>query len=187
MSQIRITQNWAQIGINQIPAQMGIDSRLADLEISQELGEFQISTKPPQVEIDLKEAFGDLGMRKPDQVSQDYAAKSWQAYRQDLTRMVAEGDRMARIELGRNAIVEIARENAIEHKEINVTAAPKQPPKVTASIRDVDLKYRLGGARIELEPRPVGIDYTPGIVQIYLLEEPWIRIEVVGSNVDLMV
>lgn len=187
MLQIRITQNWAKVGINQIPAQIRIDNRLAELEISQELGEFEIATKPPQVRIDLKEAFGDLGMRKPDQVARDYKAESWKAFGQDLSRLVAEGDRMARIELGGRAIVEIARENAVDHKEINVAAVPKQRPKITASIEDVHLRYRLGGARTDLEPRPVGIDYIPGVVETYLLEEPWIKIDVVGSNVDLVI
>jgi hypothetical protein len=187
MLQLRINQEFGCIGINQTAAQMRVHSRLADLDIKQELGQFEINAQPPQVKMDLKGAFGDLGMRKPDQVAEELKAQAWQRFGEGLGRVVAEGDRLGRIELGGHPIVEIARENFAEHKELNVQALPKQPPRISSLGGELSLRYHLGGAEISVSPNFPQIKYSPGSIEIYLLQEPWIEIEVVGSNVDMLV
>lgn len=187
MLQLRINQSFGIIGINQTWAEIKIKSRPAKMEIKQELGQFEMKREPPQVKLDLKEAFGDLGLRKPDQVGKNLWNKGWQKYSLGLARVVSEGDRLGRIELGGHPIVEIARENFTEHKELNVEALPKNPPRITEWRGDLSLKYRLGGVEVEFIPNFPELEYRPGSIEVYWLQEPWIEMEVVGSNVDMWV
>lgn len=185
MLQLRINYGLGRIGIEHTPAEMQIRCQSADLTIRQELGQIEIRREPPGVEIDLKEAFGDLGLRKPDQVAWESRASAWRGFRLSLDRMVAEGDRLGRIELGGRPIIELARENTTDHKELNVQALPRTRPQIRPIGGEFAYQYVLGGVEIEIEPTFPEIRYYPGSVHIYWLEEPWLEMEVVGGNVDL--
>jgi len=187
MLQLRINYRLGLIGIEKTPAQLQISCQPADMEIRQELGKLEIKRESPRVKIDLKEAFGDLGMRKPDQAAWQSRARSWERFQQGLARAVREGDRLGRIELGGHPIIELARENFAEHKELNVQAAPQRRPRVEAVGEGFSFKYHLGKVEIDLEPSSPKMEYHPGSLQIYWLQEPWLQMEVVGANVDLWV
>jgi hypothetical protein len=187
MLQLQIKYRLGIIGIEQTPGQMHIRCQPADMEIQQELGQLEVRREPPKVEIDLKEAFGDLGMRKPDQIAWELRTKAWQTFRYGLDRVVSEGDRLGRIELEGQPIVELARENFAEHKELNVAAVPKKRPEIKPVGGDFAFQYHVGGVEIKIEPKTPEISYYPGSIRIYWLQEPWLEMEVVGSNVDLWV
>ena len=99
MLQLRINQYFGRIGIDHVPSKLEISCPMSVMEIRQELGQMEMERVPPAVKIDLKEAFGDLGMKKPDQLAQEAL---WMLGRRiiRLDRVVAEGDRLSRIELG---------------------------------------------------------------------------------------
>mgnify|MGYP000870285636 FL=1 len=187
MLQLQIRYCLGIIGIEKTPAQVHIRCQPADMEIRQEIGQLEMRREPPEVQIDLKEAFGDLGMRKPDQVSWELRAKAWQTFRFGLDRVVSEGDRLSRIELGGQPVVELARENFAEHKELNVRALPARGPEIQPVGGGFAFQYNLGGVEIKVEPKTPEVTYYPGSIQIYWLQEPWLEMEVVGSNVDLWV
>lgn len=184
MLQLRISYGLGLIGIEQTPAQLQIRSQLAEMEIRQEHGRLEIRREPPAVEVDLKEAFGDLGMRKPDQLAWQLRGRSWQEFRHGLNGVVAEGDRLGRIELKGRPIIELARENFRDNKELNVQALPKTGPKIQFAGGNWHFQYHLGEVEIRLEPSFPEFRYYPGSIQIYWLQEPWLEMEVVGNSVD---
>ncbi|NLY29766.1 MAG: hypothetical protein GX047_03960 [Firmicutes bacterium] len=184
MLQLRINQYFGRIGINHVPSKLEISCPMADMEIHQELGQMEIERVPPAVKIDLKEAFGDLGMKKPDQMAQEATRDAWQTYHQGLDRVVAEGDRLSRIELGGRPLMDILRENFNQQKELNMTAAPKARPRIEMVGGDFSCRYHRGGVSIDVEPQPPEIRYYPGKVEVYLLQKPRLEIEVIGVNVD---
>ncbi|HHV94531.1 MAG TPA: hypothetical protein GXX47_08370 [Firmicutes bacterium] len=184
MLQLRITHYFGRIGIDYVPSRLEINSRLAAMEIDQELGQMEMKRVPAAVKLDLKEAFGELGMKKPDQLAKAAAEKAWQTYYRGLDRVVAEGDRLGRIELGGHPLIDIIRENANQQQELNVTAAPKARPKVEVVGGEFYYRYHLGKVKVDVEPRGAEINYYPGKVHIYLLQKPRLEIEVIGVNVD---
>ena len=70
-------------------------------------------------------------MKRPDQLAE---AAKWDAVQRRITegldRVVAEGDRLSRIELGGRPLMDILRENFNQQRELNITAAPKARPRV---------------------------------------------------------
>ncbi len=184
MLQLKINQYFGRIGINHVPSQLEISCQRAAMEIQQELGQIELKRVPPAVKIDLKEAFGDLGMRKPDQAAQKATQDAWRTYYRGLARVVQEGDRLSRIERGGHPLIDILRENFNQQKELNVTAAPKARPKIEMVGGELYYHYHPGGVSIEVQPQPPEIRYHPGKVDIYLLQKPRLEIEVIGVNVD---
>ncbi|NLA59053.1 MAG: hypothetical protein GX855_09170 [Firmicutes bacterium] len=184
MLQLRLNQYFGRIGIDHVPSKLEISCPMAVMEIRQELGQMEMERVPPAVKIDLKEALGDLGMKKPDQLAQKVTMDAWQTYHRGIDRVVAEGDRLSRIELGGRPLMDILRENFNQQKELNMTAAPKARPTIEMVGGDFSYRYNLGGVSIDVEPQPPEIRYYPGKVEVYLLQKPRLEIEVIGVNVD---
>ncbi|MGI6566596.1 MAG: hypothetical protein GX341_05410 [Firmicutes bacterium] len=184
MLQLRITHYFGRIGINHVPSQLEISCPMADMKIQQELGQLEIKREPPAVKLDLKEAFGDLGMKRPDLLAEAAKWEAVQRFHRGLDRVVAEGDRLSRIELGGHPLIDIVRENVNQQRELNITAAPKARPRVEVVGGGFSYQYHPGGVHIDVEPQSPEIRYYPGKVEIYLLQEPGVDMEVVGVNID---
>ncbi|NLK07679.1 MAG: hypothetical protein GX316_03140 [Firmicutes bacterium] len=186
MVQIRIQQKMGRIGIEHFPAQMHMKAELRELKLRQVPSRLEIATRPARIEVDQKESLRDVGLADVMQLGEDATAKSWQVYRRDLSKMVAQGDRMARIEQGGKAVVEIARENTQTHKELNLAAAPKQRPRILGLPGKMHYEYHLGEVEVALGPEVFNYNYIPGSLEIYFLEKPWIKIDTVGNRIDLV-
>lgn len=182
--QLRIDQQWAQIGIAQKPARLVIASRPPQVRLQQESGKLEIRQEFPRIHIDLRAAYADIGQRHPGIFGREVAAKAQQAVRDAIDRIVAEGDRLARIEDGGHPLVEIARENFSDQKELTLAVAPRHRPEIEV-FGSMVIDYRVGGVKLEVEVNRPEVQYHRGYVDVYLRQKPALMINVVDSTVDV--
>ena len=129
---------------------MKISGQKANYKIDKKAHKFTISNKAAKLTIDNYPAFSQLdSMKKPMDMLKKYASLGKQAGMAATSKFVREGDRMAAIENGGNAIVEIEAGKMYQgaNKSINIEHFPKNRIKIS-----VEKGYSKG-------------NYTPGNIK----------------------
>jgi len=184
---LRITKNDALIGINITPLKMNISQPKADFEMRQKPARVIIKSEPLQIKIDQSQAFNEAGLKDNAAFSEDMVARSKQAAAEGLSRIVSEGNSMAAIESGGNAIAEIAAANSIQIFDWNIDFIPKSKPVIDFIGGNIDISVDEGYVDIKTKPNKPIIDVEVGSVDIFLRQKPDIKVEYLGKEVDEIV
>lgn len=177
-STITIDTTNAKLYIKQPPAELSINSENSSIEVHSELA---------RIVIDQRQCFNESGLMDNTTLSQDIAQRSRQAVMEGIGRMVYEGDFLASVKSGKNAIAELSRNNAIQIREFNMVTMPRSRPVIEVVGNTLDIRIREGGIEVHAKPNSPEIDVEPGGVAISLDRYPSIEIHFTGNNVDAKV
>lgn len=110
----------------------------------------ELTTHFPKVEVDAREAWSDLGLKPMGEVMRERAQRGQAAALRYIGNIAQEGDRMARVEVSDNVVVELAREKWPPRRELNVDIAPKNLLDIRITTGRVDAVLTPGRVVVEL-------------------------------------
>lgn len=174
-SAIRIDTTSSKLYISQPPAELSIDSENSRIEVHGEL---------PRIIIDQRQCFNESGLMDNTTLAGDIAQRGRQAAMEGIGRIVSEGNYLASVKSGKNAIVEISRNNFMETHEFNMVTMPRSRPVIEVIGSTLDIRVREGGIEIYAKPHSPEIDVEPGNVTISLERYPSIEISFTGRSID---
>lgn len=187
MMQLQVTNIRAQIGISTYDAVISVRQPGAGMEIATRRPVLNARTEHPQVRIDQRRCFAEIGRKGIDEFTGDFAREGREAVIVAVSRMVREGNRMAAIKNKADAVAEIAMNKALPPPvDFNITLIPTSRPKIDF----------VGGVSFNPEPGVVNINFNPGTaefqstrgrVELYLQQKPEFAFQFVGENVDINV
>lgn len=178
--QIQIQTTDAKIGLDiQNPVQQ-IEQPSADMQIRQPAAELSIQTTKSQLQIDQTQVRADLGFYSSLDLVSNAAQKGEQDILEGIARRAREGRQLGDIRKGQNAIADIAatKNERMQQKSLGIRFIP--------SFGAVKLDYIPGDVEIDVQPKKPEIDvmirkpvhnYTPGKVNVELLQKPSIEID----------
>ncbi|MCZ8514874.1 DUF6470 family protein [Paenibacillus filicis] len=180
------------IQIRQQYGQLGIDAELGKLDIKQPQATFEITTERPKLDIhaeqgvlyvDSSKAWDALGHGPALETMSKIYSRAHEVAMQGIARIVEEGNRLAAIHEGGNAIAEIAKEKGAEFFEFEFMG--------DASVNNVDMHYVPGKLDIQVHegkvnintyPNPPEINYTRGKLDFYMMQYP--KVEIIPPQID---
>lgn len=178
--QIQIQTTDALIGLDiQKPVQK-IEQSPADMQIRQPAAELSMQTTKSQLQIDQTQVRADLGFYSLPDFSRNAAQKGEQDILEGIARRAREGRQLGDIRKGQNAIADIAatKNERMQPKSLGIRFIP--------SFGAVKLDYIPGDVEIDVQTKKPEIDvtiqkpvhnYTPGKVNVELLQKPSIEID----------
>lgn len=178
------------IEINTTRAHIGIKTSQAALNIQQPRGQLQIKTESPKMTIDQElprvqlsqySCFAEAGLKNVADLRREIVEYSKAAAQEGVAQKAGEGDRMARIERGENALAEIAADNSYQPLDFNIGFIPQSRPKIQVS-GYLDIQWQVGKIDTEYYPQKPTIQYLPGQVEIYLRQRPEIDINYIDEK-----
>ncbi len=183
---INISQTYGRIGIETQNAKINITSTKPQINIEQKQSEIEIKTELPQVKIDQYECFAEVGLKNNYDLIKETAELAKQQSMDYIAKMAMDGDMLAAIENETNPIADIAERDAYPEYEYNIDLIPKSRPKIdfTASI---DIRAKPGKIEYKLRPGNLTNNYTPGNVKIYMAQEPSLKFEYIGKNMNIQI
>ncbi|NLD49166.1 MAG: hypothetical protein GX660_18555 [Clostridiaceae bacterium] len=189
---LTISQTYAKIGIETTPARLDMSTRLAKLELKQKPAKVNIETELPKVLIDQHEAFESTGLKNALEITREAAQRGMESALQYTGKVAEDGDTLAAIENGYDAIASIAERDLIQVYEWNIDFIPKTGPKfeVTGSINiEAERNWEEANNSVETKfiPHSLKVDYTPGQVEIFLRQYASVNISYQDSKLDTKV
>jgi len=183
MIQLHSASQSAHIAISSRPALLELSSPRAKLSITTEAAKLDIQQPAGVLEIDGTANRASMGLKTPAQFMLDIAEKGKTTVLETIARIAQNGDRMARIQSGENAVVGIAAD-AVVKGPLEITLAPLAPPEIHYTMRKPEITITPGKPQIQAQASPVEAQYTPGTVDVRMAQYASIRFWTTGSRVD---
>lgn len=186
---LSITTTDIQLAYERMPPNLSIQTNQARLELHQKHAKINIETEKPRVLIDQYECFASAGLKNNYDLISEIASRAKQGVLEFIGKTAEDGKALAAIERGGNPIAAIAKRDAFPEHEFVLDFIPKTGPKfeVTGDIK-IDPERNAEGIHNGVEanfiPGNIIIDYTPGRINISVLQYPSVNIEYSGSNFD---
>lgn len=182
-----------QLHIDQQFARLGLESKRASLEIRQPRAQLQIVQRPARMEIDQgpgtlqidgEDAWSALGRKPTGRMLAEIAEQDRQIGLQAIAEIAEKGDQLAQIH--GSSIADLALQQ--QEKGILPAYQPDPPAQVhiTYTPHPTRIHWQLGGAEISATPRPPEVQYHPGYVRAYLLQQNWIHFSVKGRYMHMI-
>ena len=183
MLQLQINQQYAQIGLNIQKPMLDLRTTKPQIELDIKEPRVQIHSPRPEIYIDQSQCFADAGKRSPLEFSWYYSDIARSDAAAGIDRIVSEGDMLAAIENG-TTIADVAAMAVEENVDFNVTAIPKQPPKIDWNIQPVQIELERGSVDLKLHRGHIENNFQPGKINVYLAQKNFIEINWVGENLN---
>jgi hypothetical protein len=186
LPQIRLQSTFAQIGLRRSEPVQEIQQVPAELTIEQTPAKMTIERTPARLLIDQEQAWNQLNLKGPAQLSADHAEFSRQQALEAIAEIVAEGNQMAAIETKSNAIDAIVTNKVLAPPaDFNIAFIPSHGSvKFNYQPTELQINWQKGGAEFEAKPAQVNHQYTPGKTEVYLRQMNQLEIDFVGLNVN---
>lgn len=184
--QIRLQQTYAQIGLRITQPIQEILQAPAEVSIKQILATMNINRTPAKLDINQDQARNEVNMKMPDVYSRDNAEAARQAGLEAIAEMVQEGNQLAAIENHSNALVEIATNKALpEPVDFNIAFIPSYGSvQIDYTPTELHIEWERGGTELNVTPREVVHNYTPGKTEVYLRQKNQLQIDFVGGTLN---
>ena len=157
---IEINTQPARLELKTVPAKLEIRTRPARVEIRQHRGELTIDQSPCRASYGYKDFL---------QLAREQAEAGRQAALEAIGRMAEEGNRLASIETGENAVAEIASDR-IAYTWPELVLVPIPPPIIRYEYRPPEFNPVPAKVDYNLQPGKVVGEYRPGRVDIRVLQ-----------------
>lgn len=174
---LNISQTHAKIGIDTTPARFSIESHGATLKIQQKYAQLDIQSTLPKVEIDQYEAFASAGLKNSLDLAKSENEKGKQRTLEYIGKLVSDGDALAAIENGSNAVAEIALSDSFKPNNYNIDFLPKARPDISLiegemniNPEEVDFKGVQDAVEFSCTPAQLKLYYTPAQVEVFLAQ-----------------
>lgn len=178
--QIQIRTTKAKLGLNIQKPKQHIEQPRAGLQIHQPAAVLSINTTDGQLHIDSTQARRDLGLVGPIESTQKYAEKGKQAALAGIARRAREGEQLASIENGGDAIQSIAATKAnIVPKKLGIKFIPSyNAVRTTYTPAKVDVNFQTNKPKIDATINKPIHDYRQGKVTGEMIQYATIDIDV---------
>lgn len=182
--QIQIRQQYAQLGIKADPGLLDIKQPQATFELTTERPKLEIHSEKGALYIDSSKAWDALGHGPALETMNKIYSIAHEVAMQGIAKIVEDGNRLAAIHEGGNAIAEIAKEKGAEFFEFEFMG--------DASVNNVDVHFEPGKLDIQVEegkvmlnthPNPPEINYTRGKLDIYMMQ--YAKVEITPPQIDM--
>ena len=184
------------LSINRVDGSIGIHTTNAKQQILQQPAELEIHTENAKIEmhaelvkvfIDQRQCFNESGLMDNTTLSADIAQRGKQAVIEGIGKRNSDGDFMASVKSGKNAIQDIAFSNVFDNKEFNMVTMPRSRPEIEVRGGTLDIRVEEGKVNISAKVNPPIIDVELGSVEIFLKQEPSISIKAIDNKFDTKV
>lgn len=182
---LSIRQTYSQLGITTTNAKVEIESPRGEQSIDQKPARVEIEAPPGRLTIDSSEAWAALGRGSHLEWMNSIYGQMHGIVMQNIAGIVADGNRLADISNGNDAVADLAYSNFMPKSLVNyITGQP--------SFTNVKLQFEANQPNINIEPQKAEIEYMPqkpqlqytkGNVELYLRQKNSINIYV--SEYDL--
>lgn len=168
-----------------------MQSKAPSLELHQKHAKVTIHTEAAKLEIDQSEAFSSAGLKNPMELAKDQTEMAYNYFLEYIAKTGADGDFLAAIELGVNAIAVLAEQSGYSEKEFGFVQIPKVGPKINYTQGYVWLEPGDSGSgphngvEGNYTPGNVNYNFTRGNVNIYLKQKAWIKMQYQENKVDI--
>lgn len=184
---IRITQQFAQIGINWRFPELSIQAPPPDITMEIQPPDIIISIDYPQIQIDQTQTLAEIGLKKIVPLEREQAQEAQAIALIGIGRRAGEGDVLAnQIGSGSRIFADLAESNLPQPKESNFDMIPHTPPSITAT-GGIRVQGIMGDVFVDMQPNFPGISTQLGYVKVYLEQKPFVKIDVVGNNINMKV
>jgi len=175
--QIQTTQ--AKLGLTIQQPNQKIQQQQAEMKIQQPAAELSIRTTEGKLYQDASQARRDIGMISSMEMTRNYAEKGKQAALAGVARRAREGDQLMSIEKGGNAIYSIIdSKTGPQNKKLGIKFIPSgDSVKNTYTPATVDIQVQKNDPKIDVQIHKPIHQYTPGNVNIDLIQKPFIQID----------
>ena len=177
--QILIQTTKVKLGLTIQQPKQQIQQPQAEMQIQQPAAELSISTTEGKLYQDASQARRDIGMISSMEMTRNYAEKGKQAALAGVARRAREGDQLMSIEKGGNAIYSIIdAKTGPQNKKLGIKFIPSgDSVKTTYTPATIDIKVQNNKPKIDVQIHKPIHHYTPGNVNIDLMQKPSIKID----------
>jgi len=182
--QIRIESTFANIGLATEKPVQEIRQPKADLSIRQPKAELTIERTPGQLTIDQTKAWEDMNLKHIFRLIDEFAENGYRDLLRGIARRARQGDELMRIEDGGNPIVSQAIENSGKPvRTLGITWIPSSfSVKIHYVPGELEFHWKQHKPIIEAKPNKPEHHYTPGKVNVYLVQKNDLKIDFVHLN-----
>ncbi|HZK43218.1 MAG TPA: DUF6470 family protein [Syntrophomonadaceae bacterium] len=175
MLQIRIDQQFAKIGLDIQKPFLGMRTIHPKIELNIEKPQLEIHSPRPKIYIDQTQCFADMDKRTPSAFSEHWAGIARSKAFEAIGIISSEGDMLGQIENG-ITLEDLAASAMDTQVDFNVTAVPKQPPKIDFDTRPVQIHYQKGKVNLHLNRGRVENHFEQGKINAYIRQQNYLNI-----------
>ncbi len=175
MLQIHIDQQYAKIGLDIKKPFLSLQTVHPQIELDIKKPQVEIHSPRPKVYIDQTECFADAGRRTPAAFSQYWVGIARNVAFEAVGNISSEGDMLGQLEKG-VTIEDLAAQAMDNMVDFNVTAIPKQPPKIEADVRPVEVTLHRGTVDLKLNRGRVENYLEWGKINAYIRQKNYLNI-----------
>lgn len=184
MPTIQIRQQYARIGIDADPAVLEMRQPKATLEITTERPGLSVQSRKGNLSIDQSKAWDALAIGGNLEMMQQIYSEVKNIVLQTIGRIVTDGNRMAAIHEGTNAIAELARERSLDMFEFDFAGpASYDNVDITYTANKPEIRVIPGTVNIQVQPHKPEINARRGKLDIYMLQ--YNKVEITPPQIDL--
>ncbi|MGG4344519.1 DUF6470 family protein [Paenibacillus lautus] len=186
---IQIQQGYSQIGLQSTKGQQNIEQPRPSMNMTQKQAVLEVVQAKGTLEIDSRKAWSALGKARFEEATDRIAQSSLQISMQNIGEIAQNGDRMMATHEGGNVFAEIARNNVFkERPRVEITGDPGYDNvDITYSPGQVQTNYIPGNVSFNPETFKPIIDYYPGKINPYLINQNFIFMSATGKQLDAVV
>ncbi|HOV25206.1 MAG TPA: DUF6470 family protein [Pseudobacteroides sp.] len=184
---LEMSQTYARIGIESTRASLEMKTKNAVLELDSKEPKINIRTELPKVEIDQYECFASAGLKKPLDLTKEFAQRGYQAVLEYIGKTAEDGDMLAAIEKSRRVITEIAARDFYTQHEFGMVTMPSVRPTITVTgSLEIEAERTAEGVNNGVDgtyiPAELDMKYVPGMIRIYMEQYASVNIKYIPEN-----
>jgi len=180
MLRLNIEQTYAKLELNITKPFLEIQTTAPQIQLETEAATVEISQPRGELEIDQYPSRASYGYQNFSDRTSRIAEEARQSVLEYIGRTAEEGDRLARIESGENAILAIIEEHAIpEPLEVGIT--PITPPYINYQVNPPQFNFIPGKVELNLQRGTIDLNLRRGTVEGRIAQYNSVRMWTTGS------
>jgi hypothetical protein len=186
---IQIQQGYSQVGLQTTKGQQSIKQPRPSMNMTQNQAVLEVVQAKGTLEIDSRKAWSALGKARFEEATDRIAQSSLQISMQNIADIARNGDQMMATHEGGNVFAEIARNNVFKDRpRVEITGDPGYDNvDITYIPGQVKTNYIPGGVSFNPETHKPVVDYYPGKINPYLINQNFIFMSATGKQLDAVV
>lgn len=185
MIQLQIEQQYARIGMHTELPRVQLQTTLPAIELSRKSSELAIKNHQPRLTIDQSRCFAAVNRRSPAEFSRYMTEQARTDILDDIARIVSEGHMLGEIEKG--ATVADLAASAADYDFPSLITQSIPPPTISWQITPPSIHFEPGKVQVELKRGQVENNFQPSKVEIYLVQQNYLKIDWLQPALDLTV
>lgn len=154
----------------------------AAVDIRRQKGGLQIHYKPGTLIMDTYDARSSMGLKSVGDAVREHARRGVQKAKQATAQIAKEGNRLAAIQNGGNAFVEIAKQRTAQPSESVLSFLPAVPVNIDWRPQEFSMQYEMDKLHYEwrtnLAPQ---MEFIPVSLEYFVKQYPEVDIEYTGD------